>query len=492
MARSLREFPLLLPLLALLAPILLLLTLDKPEGITFPYPLLARSLLLSLTVATLSTFTALPPAWLLAKSDLPLKRLLFALTFTLFVLPPYLLANGWITAIDTTSPLADLLFGFWGIVWVQSAIYLPLALLLLLFAFKEIDATQEESALLYAPPLRLFFRFILPKIRPYLLFSILLIFALSLNELSITQTLRYHTFTQAIFERFSAFYDLKGALWLSRAILFLALGIAILQHPFWRERLSLQPSQRSLRYQLSTSTKTLILLLWFASLVLILLYPLLSLLKPLTFDALREGFSYAFDALWHTILLSFGWAIGMTLLALILAWLLSSRKQKILWEWTLGYYFLLPSTMLWVLLIYLLNRPILDAIYHSIAIILFAWSLKYLILFVHLFGIKLSTLPRSQIDAATLAGAKPLTLFSAIIVPKMRRLSLFLILLGYILAFRESSLTMMLQTPDFPLLSTLFLTHSANARPESIAALASLILLLSLLSVGAIFAKIRL
>ncbi len=492
MARSLRELPLLLPLFALATPIILILTLDNPSSITFPTLLFFRSLLLSLTVATLSTLIALPPAWLLVKSDLPFKRLLFALTFTLFVLPPYLLAQGWINTLETTSPLYDLLFGFWGVVWVQGAIYLPLALLILLFALRQIDRAQEESALLYTSPLSIFFHLILPRIRPYLLFSTLLIFALSLNELSIADTLRYRTFTHEIFERFSAFYDLKGALWLSRAILFLALLLLILTRRFFTDDLFSHSERSPLRYRLTTKRKIILSTIWLVFLGILLFYPLITLLKPLTIDALRKGFVYAFEALWHTVVLSVGWAFGVTILGLALAWLLLDRGQKAIWEGILGYYFLLPSTILAVLLIYLFNRPFLDAIYHSVALILIAWTIKYLILFLHLFLIKLRTLPPSQIEAAALAGAKPLTIFSAIILPLSRTLSQTLFLLGYILAFKESSLTMMLQTPSFPLLSTLFLTHSANARPESIATLACLMILLSILSVVLIFAKIRL
>jgi iron(III) transport system permease protein len=128
-------------------------------------------------------------AWLLARTDLPAKNLLEFGFWVAVFLPALTVTLGWIMVFDNFNGLANQLwqvvfgvkgpfniFSWWGIVWVHLVTgTIPLKVMLLTPAFRNMDATLEEaSRAAGASLLNTFKRVVLPIITPTILVVLLL------------------------------------------------------------------------------------------------------------------------------------------------------------------------------------------------------------------------------------------------------------------------------------------------------------------------------
>jgi iron(III) transport system permease protein len=99
-------------------------------------------------------------AWLIARTDLPLRGWLEFVFWVAFFLPPLPVAIGWILLLDQQFGLVNQalrlvpfihgpvfnIYSFWGIVWVHLTTNLGVKVLLLAPAFRNMDAALEESS----------------------------------------------------------------------------------------------------------------------------------------------------------------------------------------------------------------------------------------------------------------------------------------------------------------------------------------------------------
>jgi iron(III) transport system permease protein len=128
-------------------------------------------------------------AWLLARTDLPGRNLLEFGFWVAVFLPTLTVTLGWIMVFDSFNGLANQLwqwlfgvkgpfniFSWWGIVWVHLVTgTIPLKVMLLTPAFRNMDATLEEAAhTAGASTLATLRRVVLPIITPTILVVLLL------------------------------------------------------------------------------------------------------------------------------------------------------------------------------------------------------------------------------------------------------------------------------------------------------------------------------
>jgi iron(III) transport system permease protein len=128
-------------------------------------------------------------AWLLARTDLPGRNLLEFGFWVAVFLPTLTVTLGWIMVFDSFNGLANQLwqwlfgvkgpfniFSWWGIVWVHLVTgTIPLKVMLLTPAFRNMDATLEEASLTSgASALGTLRRVVLPIITPTILIVLLL------------------------------------------------------------------------------------------------------------------------------------------------------------------------------------------------------------------------------------------------------------------------------------------------------------------------------
>lgn len=128
-------------------------------------------------------------AWLIARTDLPWKNGLEFVFWISFFLPSLPVALGWILLLDDKFGLLNLglqklpfikeavfnVYSYWGIVWVHMTTTLGVKVLLLAPAFRNLDATLEESSRnCGASTIGTIFRIVVPLMMPAILVSTIL------------------------------------------------------------------------------------------------------------------------------------------------------------------------------------------------------------------------------------------------------------------------------------------------------------------------------
>ena len=128
-------------------------------------------------------------SWLIARTDLPWKRGLEFIFWISFFLPSLPVALGWILLLDgkfgllnqwlealpfVSGPIFNV-YSYWGIVWVHMTTSLGVKVLLLAPAFRNLDASLEESARSCgATPTMTLVRIVVPLMMPAILVSTVL------------------------------------------------------------------------------------------------------------------------------------------------------------------------------------------------------------------------------------------------------------------------------------------------------------------------------
>ncbi len=128
-------------------------------------------------------------SWLIARTDLPWKKALEFVFWISFFLPPLPVTLGWILLLDgkfgllnqwlqnlsiISGPIFNI-YSYWGIVWVHMTTSLGVKVLLLAPAFRNLDASLEESARSCgANPVVTLVRIVIPLMMPAILVSTVL------------------------------------------------------------------------------------------------------------------------------------------------------------------------------------------------------------------------------------------------------------------------------------------------------------------------------
>ena len=204
--------------------------------------ILGRTLLLVLTVTAASVALALPLAWLTARTDLPLRRTWAVLTSLPLVLPSYVAGFVVVVALGPRGMLQGALegpfgidrlpsiYGFVGAMLTLTLLSYPYVLLTVRAALQRMDPALEESARgLGLGPAPVFFRVVVPLLRPAIGAGALLVGLYTLSDFGAVSLLRYETFTWAIFTQYESSLDRTLGAGLSLALVALALALVALE-----------------------------------------------------------------------------------------------------------------------------------------------------------------------------------------------------------------------------------------------------------------------
>jgi iron(III) transport system permease protein len=160
--------------------------------------MLLNSLGFAVGAAVLALVLGTTLAYIQVRTDTPFKGLFFAASLVPLIIPAILYAAAWIFLADPDigllngvlkpilggSPLN--VFSLWGMMWVQGLHLAPIAFLLMVAAFRAMDPSLEESALMsgasWATVLR---RITVPLLRPALVSAVLLMFVQSLESFEV-------------------------------------------------------------------------------------------------------------------------------------------------------------------------------------------------------------------------------------------------------------------------------------------------------------------
>ena len=442
-----------------------------------------RTLLLATLVAVTATLAGALLGVILSKVKLPLAKLWILLLILPLLLPPYMLALGWFEVVGRQGIWGELLFGFWGVFWVLFTIYLPIPLLLTALFLRQIDPRLEEAALLMTGWSGVLRFITLPLIFPALVLSFLLVFILTFGEQSVASFLRYDLYAQESFTYFTAFYDFSKATVSAVPMVIVALLFLIAEQLLIARRgVRFRSSSEMIRIDAGKWTPLLEVTVGIVVIATVLL-PLSHLFKEAAqWQIWSVVLSKAAGAAKRSYLYAASGATLLTLFGIAGAWLLSERYRGArFYDAALIFMFALPATVIGIALIRFWNRPETLFIYTTPVIILLGYLGKYLVLTTKITENRFAQIPRSQIDAAALAGANRFALLRYIYVPLSGKVILLGWVIGFIFCLRETTITMLVYPPGFETLPVYILTQMANGDQAEIAAMSVLMILMTLL-----------
>ena len=201
---------------------------------------LARTALLIVTVTAVSAAIAIPLAWLTVRTDLPMRRTWSVVTVLPLVIPTYVGAFLFISALGPGGLLQQALdplgigrlpdvYGLGGATLTLALLSYPYLLLTLRGAWSGLDPAAEDSARsLGHGPWSAVLRVTLPQLRPAIAGGSLLVALYTLSDFGAVSLMRYPTFTWVIFQQYESSFDRSIAAVLSLVVVAMAMAILFL------------------------------------------------------------------------------------------------------------------------------------------------------------------------------------------------------------------------------------------------------------------------
>ena len=169
--------------------------------------LITRSLGLAAAVTVAAVAIAVPLAWLTVRSDLPGRRAWATLATLPLVIPSYIGAYLFVSALGPRGALATLLgvqlpsiYGFAGAFLVLTLFTYPLVLIPLRSALRRMDPSLEEAARVMGRGQREVFRsVVLPQLAPAIGAGSVLVALYTLSDFGAVSIMRFNSFTRDIY-----------------------------------------------------------------------------------------------------------------------------------------------------------------------------------------------------------------------------------------------------------------------------------------------------
>jgi iron(III) transport system permease protein len=460
--------------------------------------LLLSSATLGIGAALLATAIGAPLGILLARSDVPFRRIVRILLSVPLVIPPYVLALSWILLTSPSGVLARILgrdvlssytYNSFAAALVLGIAFYPIAMLATEAAARRVNGRLEEAGLLVIPHRSVFFRITLRLVSPTIVASALIVFVLSISEFGVPGLLRVRVFTTEVFTAFAALYDFGAATALALPLLILVLCAALAAKAIIGDQLvsTSRTASEGIPLHLGnfrSVTFVLVVLLLLACVFL----PLSTLMiETRGLHQIAGAFALSGSAIRNSLLLSAVGAIAITSLGLLLgyqrshshSWL--AKVQDILFILL----FAVPSTVIGVGIIGLWNRPGIPAqLYASNLPVLVAYMARFVPVAALMLSASNRHIPASSEEAARLAGARSPRSFASIVVPQMRAGIAASFVVVFIFVFGELGATVLVAPPGESTLPVRVYTLIANAPASDVAALALIQSAIVLLPMG--------
>ncbi len=441
---------------------------------------IGNSLIISTSVGLLSVLLGCCFAFLFSKTTIPFSKGFRLLLLLPLLLPSYVVCVAWNDLWLFAGVHKNFIYSMPAVVFILTTIYTPLAAFIIQNGFKNINAGMEEAGIMITSYTKVFFKIVLPLLRPALFSSFILIFILSLSEFAVPSFLSVPIFTTEIFTQFSAFYNYSLAITQSLILTAICLLLLFPERKYLTKEHFFSFGKRAFRFRIfELRNKTIPLILAILYIIFTVFVPVLFLTSQ-TFSKGGTSFPEIIEMLLPSVkdslFIAVVGAFIITMFGLIFSWLMVQFKFKFL-QTILLFVFAVPAIVTGVSLILFYNTPSLNFIYSSILIILIAFMARFLFISVKIISDSLQQIPVSFTDAASMMGARPFYIFRKISLPLLGEAlftSFFIIL---IFCLNELSTVIMIYPPGTSLLPITIFTRTANA-PQHIVSGMSLVALL--------------
>jgi iron(III) transport system permease protein len=442
--------------------------------------LFGSSLALASAVTILSLAIGLPLGVLLGRADVPFRRTaLWLHAFPLFV-PPFLLALGWFhllgrAGLASSDVGARILFSAPGAVLVLALALAPIVTALVAVALQAVDPSLEEAALLVARPRRAASRILLPLIRPAIALAALVVFSLAFSELGVPMFLRVAVYPGMVLSRLGGVDYAPGeAFALALPLFAVALGLLAFERRAAGRRSFAVLGMRS------REVPDLRLGRWRPAATVLAAASAILPLAPLAALAIRAARGGGFGELphwigasaWNSLLDAFLAGTLVLALALVIGHAAARRRRGGVGLDALAVLaFVTPASVLGVGLIATWNRPALQAVYGTSAIVALAFAARYGAVGLRTAAVSFSQASEHYEEAAAVGGARFLRRLGRILVPIHARGLAAAWLLTVVFCLRDLETAVLLYPAGREPLTVRIFTLEANGPPAVVAAL---------------------
>ncbi len=434
-------------------------------------------------------------AWMNERTNTPFKTLFFALSLIPLIIPGVLFTVAWIFLGSPKIGIFNLVlqklfetdhvfvnvYSLWGMIWVDGLHYSPMAFLLMTAAFRSMDPSFEESAMMCgAGVLQTVWRVTLKLTWPAIFATLLILFVRALESFEVPALLGLpvgiHVFTSSIYQ---AIHEYPSKIGLACAYGVSVLIISTLGL-YFQSRLSSRGSKYStitgkgfrprvvdlgkwryltaaifIFYLLLIVILPFLVLIW-SSLQKFYAPPSLEALQHLTLDPYRFILSYppVLPSVWNTLLLATGTATVIMLVTSVICWI--TVRTKLPGRWLLDNLasvpLVFPGIVLGLaLLIFYLNFQV--GVYGTLTILFIAYLTRFLP-----YGMRYNTTSMLQIhkeleESAMMSGSSWSTTFRRILLPLLKPGLIAGWIYIVIVSTRELSTSILLYSPGTEVVS---------------------------------------
>jgi ABC-type Fe3+ transport system permease subunit/DNA-binding beta-propeller fold protein YncE len=381
------------------------------------WTLLRNSIMVSALTTGLAVVLGFAAALFLAGLERRWRTVWLMIAGVALCLPPFLVTNCWLHYLGHGGVWRGWLpldiYSLGGTVWILSLLTWPVTLIVVLGAWRQLEAAQLESDMAVTG-LALVRGLLLPLARGPLLQGAVLTFVLALNNFAVPAILQVKVFTDEVWLRFYTMFDSLGALQVSWPMILLPMLLLVwlrrneMAWPRVEGSLPARLFRRQLgpRWHRCCGVVTILL-----AMVAVCL-PVLQLMSTeRTWSELPGAIAAGQSAIWHSIAFSTGSAALCVLLGFVG------------WRWPVGLAlwlpFLVPGVLLGIGLIAVFNHPFLVTFYQSAGIVVLALSIRYLALGWNGVARALRTTDGELTDAARLGGASGWQMLRHVLWPQI-------------------------------------------------------------------------
>ena len=497
----------------------------------YTYSTFLNSLIFASGSAGLSFILGTMLAWLTERTNTPLRSIFVPLAVVPLILPGVLESIAWIFSVQSEvrlpqrladesvrPPVAAVQRLFLpGMIWVHSVGQVPLAFLLMVAAFKSMDPSLEESAMMSgANTWQTFKRVTLRLLMPTAGSVMLILFVRTLESFETPALIgipaRIYVYTSEIFLAFNEYppdYGRGGALAVG-LLLLSAVGVWLYTRATKEGKKfqtvtgkAFRPRQFDLgswrwvgfgfltAYFLFVVLLPFLVLFW-ASFLPFFAAPSWDAVSKLSLDNYRylSGFRPFWDAMQNSIILSTLTATVAMVLTSLVAWIV--YKSRLPGSWILDFLAFVPITIPGIVMgmaLILLYVAFPIPIYGTIWVLLIAYVTRFIP-----YGMRAASGSILQIhseleEAAAASGASWWESFKRVTLPLLRPGLAAGWIYICIVSFREFSTSVLLATGESRVLSILLFTMFEQGQVTVVAAI-GVLMIATLLSIVAVFYKL--
>ncbi len=457
------------------------------------FSLLLKTVGIAFCVSIISTLNGGFFAFVLTKTDLPLKNLFKLVLLIPLFLSPYILAVSWVDFFIISGIEKNFIYSPAGVVFLLSIIFSPLSMIIVSSGLSNLSSRYEEAGLIVTTHQKVIFKIILPLIKPALISSFILVFILSVSEFSVPAFLSVNVFTTEIFTQFSAFYNYGSAVANSMVLVLICVSLLMAERFYLAEAsfLSIGTKSHTVKIvNLKNNFKCFFLFITTVYVFISVFIPVIVLsaqaFKEST-EAFRQATVLLVPAIFNSLLYAAIGALLLVFFGFVFAYISEREKIKFI-NLILLITFGIPSTVLGIGLIKFFNTQALNFIYSGFWIIIFGYLGRFIFIAERLIANSIRQVPVSFEESAELMGAGFFLRIRKILSPLISNGLFGAFLISFIFCLGELGTTILVYPPGTSVMPIKVFTIMANAPQSLTSSMCLFVLIITTLSLSILFA----